>query len=144
MPPSRFPGVSYLAALDRMAKLGYRDRRHRRGLVIAFCLIQQLLLELPLIGYAVAPDWTAGASPCFRGWIEPQQPARPASTSPQTIGALLLLRGVDHAAGLGTGASAPVGPREAMAVESRRGQQRVRSGRRRSPARPSAASPWRR
>jgi hypothetical protein len=87
-----FPGVSYLAALDRMAKLGY-GTAVTAAMVIAFCLIQQLLLELPLIGYAVAPDWTEGAVAGFRGWIG-RNGRRAGIYVAATIGALLLLRGV--------------------------------------------------
>lgn len=63
-----FPGVSYLAALDRMAKLDWAAAP-TAALVIAFCLIQQLLLELPLIGFAVAPDWTQDAVVRVREWL---------------------------------------------------------------------------
>ena len=63
-----FPGVSYLTALDRIAKLDCR-RRRRVLLVLAFCLIQQLLLEVPLLGYAVAPERTQRAVTGFRDWL---------------------------------------------------------------------------
>jgi hypothetical protein len=87
-----FPGVSYLAALDRMAKLGYGTVA-TAALVVAFCLIQQLLLELPLIGYAVAPDWTEGAVARFRGWLG-RNGRRAGIYGAAVIGALLLLRGL--------------------------------------------------
>ena len=38
-------------------------------LVVGFCLIQQLLLKLPLLGYAIAPEWTQDAVVRFRAWL---------------------------------------------------------------------------
>lgn len=87
-----FPGVSYLTALDRMAKLDASDVELVL-LVLAFCLIQQLLLELPLIGYAVAPEWTQGAVTRFRGWIG-RNGRRAGGYVALTLGALLILRGL--------------------------------------------------
>ncbi len=63
-----FPGVSYLAALDRMAKLD-AGTAPTVLLVVGFCLMQQLLLELPLLGYAFAPEWTQDAVVRFRAWL---------------------------------------------------------------------------
>src|SRR3954447_22268647 len=45
-----FPGVSYLTGLSHIDKLG-AAAAPTALLVIAFCLIQQLLLEVPLVGY---------------------------------------------------------------------------------------------
>jgi hypothetical protein len=87
-----FPGVSYLAALDRMAKLDV-GTAPTVLLVVGFCLVQQLLLELPLIGYAVAPDWTEGAVVRFRAWLG-RNGRRVGIYFAATIGALLLLRGL--------------------------------------------------
>jgi hypothetical protein len=87
-----FPGVSYLAGLDRMAKLDASDAELVL-LVIAFCLIQQLLLELPLIGYAVAPDWTQRAVTGFREWVG-RNGRRTAGYVALVLGALLILRGL--------------------------------------------------
>ena len=86
------PGVSYLAALDRMAKLDASDTELVL-LVLAFCLIQQMLLELPLIGYAVAPDWTQDAVTRFREWLG-RNGRRAGGYLALVIGALLILRGV--------------------------------------------------
>src|SRR6201994_2499652 len=52
------PGASYFIALDKISKLGWPDLTTGPAVVI-FCLIQQMLLELPLLGFWVAPDWTA-------------------------------------------------------------------------------------
>jgi hypothetical protein len=87
-----FPGVSYLAALDRTAKLD-AGTVETALVVLAVALIQQALLELPLIGYAVAPERTQQAVDGFRAWIE-RNGRRAAATVAMAIGALLVLRGV--------------------------------------------------
>jgi hypothetical protein len=87
-----FPGVSYLAALDRMAKLD-ASTAETALLVLGFCLIQQMLLELPLIGYALAPEWTQDAVVRFRAWLA-RNGRRAAAMVALAIGALLVLRGV--------------------------------------------------
>jgi hypothetical protein len=87
-----FPGVSYLTALDRMAKLD-AGVAETALLVIGFCLMQQVLLELPLIGYAVAPDWTQDAVVRFRAWLG-RNGRRAAAIVALAVGALLVLRGV--------------------------------------------------
>ncbi len=63
-----FPGVSYLAALHDMAKLN-PGTVPTVLLVIGFCLMQQILLELPLLGYVFAPEATAARVTRFRTWI---------------------------------------------------------------------------
>jgi hypothetical protein len=87
-----FPGVSYLAALDRMAKLD-AGTVETVLLVIGFCLMQQVLLELPLIGYALAPERTQTAVDGFRSWLG-RNGRRAAATVALVIGVLLILRGV--------------------------------------------------
>jgi hypothetical protein len=63
-----FPGVSYLAALTKIDKLD-AGTVPTVALVIGFCLIQQLLLELPLLGYVFAPERTERAVTQFRAWL---------------------------------------------------------------------------
>jgi hypothetical protein len=87
-----FPGVSYLAALDRMAKLDWAVVPTAL-LVVVFCLMQQMLLELPLIGYTFAPDWTKDAVARFRDWLG-RSGRRAGAYVALVIGALLLIRGV--------------------------------------------------
>lgn len=63
-----FPGVSYLSALRHIDEL-------KPGavpailLVVYFCVMQQLLIEAPLVAYAVAPDWTPMAIRRSRAWL---------------------------------------------------------------------------
>jgi Sap-like sulfolipid-1-addressing protein len=87
-----FPGVSYLAALDRMAKLD-ASVIETALLVIGFCLIQQMLLELPLLGYLFAPERTQKAVAGFRAWLA-HSGRRAAVAAAAAVGALLLLRGL--------------------------------------------------
>ena len=87
-----FPGVSYLAALDRTAKLGYAVVPTAL-IVLSVALIQQLLLEVPLLGYAVAPERTAERVDRFRAWLE-RSGLRAAAIAAAVIGCLLLLRGL--------------------------------------------------
>lgn len=87
-----FPGVSYLAALDRIAKLAWAVAP-TAAFVVVVALIQQMLLELPVIGYVVAPEWTQGAVTRFRSWIG-RSGLKVASYVAFTLGALLILRGV--------------------------------------------------
>jgi len=52
-----FPGVSYLDALDHIHKLN-PGTVPTVLLVVGFCLLQQILLELPLLSYVFAPEGT--------------------------------------------------------------------------------------
>ena len=85
------PGASYIVALDRIAKLDWPTGTTALAVVI-FCLIQQLLLELPLVGFWLAPEPTQRAVVRFRGWIE-RNAARAAGYVALTLGCLLIIRG---------------------------------------------------
>ena len=87
-----FPGVSYLTALDRMAKLDAGDLA-TVALVIGFCLVQQLLLEVPLLGYALAPERTQRAVVAFREWLA-RNGRRGGTIGAAVLGGLLLVRGL--------------------------------------------------
>jgi Sap, sulfolipid-1-addressing protein len=63
-----FPGVSYLDALDHMHKLN-PGTVPTVLLVVGFCLMQQMLLEVPLLGYVFAPAGTRDAVARFRDWM---------------------------------------------------------------------------
>ena len=63
-----FPGVSYLDALDHIHKLN-PGTVATVALVVYFCLMQQLLLELPLLGYVFAPESTQDRVTRFRAWM---------------------------------------------------------------------------
>jgi hypothetical protein len=63
-----FPGVSYLDALDHIHRLN-PGTVATVALVVFFCIMQQLFLELPLLGYVVAPDRTQETVNRFRAWM---------------------------------------------------------------------------
>jgi Sap-like sulfolipid-1-addressing protein len=54
------PGASYLAALERIHKLHY-STAVTVLVVIGFNIVMLWLLEVPLVSFLVAPDWTPGA-----------------------------------------------------------------------------------
>ncbi len=87
-----FPGVSYIAALDKMSKLGWSSGGVAVAVVV-FCLIQQLLLEVPLFGYTLAPERTQVGVERFREWIAANG-RRAGGWVLLAIGALLVVRGV--------------------------------------------------
>ena len=60
--------------------------------MIAFCLIAMVLLEVPLLGFAFAPDWTVSAVKRFQAWIS-RDGRRIATRAALVIGVLLVLRG---------------------------------------------------
>ena len=86
-----FPGASYLAALTEL---------HKQNLaavwvvltVIAVTLIMLILLEIPLICYAVAPVWTPAAIDRFKGWFA-RNGAQVVVIGASVIGVALILRG---------------------------------------------------
>ena len=88
------PGASYFVALDKISKLGWPTASTALAVVI-FCLIQQLLLEVPLIGFHAAPEWTGRAVVRFREWIE-KNAARAAGYVCLTLGVLLIIRGTAY------------------------------------------------
>jgi len=62
-------------------------------LVVAFCLIQQLLLEVPLVGYILKPEATQGAVDGFRDWLA-RNGRRAGIGVAAVLGALLVVRGI--------------------------------------------------
>jgi len=87
-----FPGASYLAALDGI---------HNQNLsavetvltIVAVTVIMLMLLELPLIGYALAPEWTPAAVERFKTWLA-RNGARAAVIGATIVGVLLIARGI--------------------------------------------------
>lgn len=87
-----FPGVSYLAGLSQIDKLG-AAAAPTALLVIAFCLIQQLFLELPLIAYTLRPEKAQGAVDGFRDWLA-RNGRQAGIIVAIVLGALLIIRGI--------------------------------------------------
>jgi hypothetical protein len=87
-----FPGVSYLTALDKMGKLN-PGTVPTVLLVIGFCLMQQILLELPLLGYVFAPESTQDKVTRFKAWMG-RSGRKAAIIGAGVIGVLLIARGL--------------------------------------------------
>ena len=87
-----FPGASYLVALDHLRKFN-PGTVATVLVVVGFCLIEQLFLELPLLGYVFAPDSTTDRVTRSKAWV-----ARSGRTAvvigAAVIGLLLLARGL--------------------------------------------------
>ena len=62
-----FPGVWYLAALDRLHKLHYSALAEIL-VVIGFCLVQLILIELPMLAFKVWPRQTPVAIDNAKAW----------------------------------------------------------------------------
>jgi hypothetical protein len=86
------PGVSYLDALDHIHKLNPGTVASVL-LVIYFCLMQQILLELPLLGYVFAPERTQDTVTRFKAWMA-RSGRTAAVIGAAVIGVLLIARGV--------------------------------------------------
>jgi len=87
-----FPGASYLASLTEM------HRQQLSGVelvvtVLAVNLVMLVLLELPLIGYAVAPEWTPAKVEQFKGWLA-RNGRRALTIGATVIGVALIVHGV--------------------------------------------------
>ena len=86
------PGASYIAGMNEIAKQDL-DTVATALTVIGFNLVMLTLLELPLIGYALAPDWTPRAVDRFKAWVS--RHARGfALYGCAVIGAALVIRGL--------------------------------------------------
>jgi hypothetical protein len=86
------PGGSYLAGLDALAKEDLSTVATVAS-VLGFNLVMLALLELPLIGYALAPEWTPDAVERFKGWIS-RRGRRIAIYGCAGVGAALVIRGM--------------------------------------------------
>jgi hypothetical protein len=87
-----FPGVAYLDALDHIVKLN-PGTGATILLVVYFCLMQQLLLEVPLLGYVFAPKWTQNAVTRFKAWLS-RSGRRAAVIGLTAVGVFVIGRGL--------------------------------------------------
>ena len=62
-----FPGASYLVALDTLDKLHY-STFGTVLVVIGFCLVGLVLLEIPLVAFRLAPEQTPAAIERAKAW----------------------------------------------------------------------------
>ena len=61
--------------------------------IIGFTLVMLMLLELPLIGYATRPEWTAASVARFNSFLS-RDGGRVALIAATAIGILLIGRGI--------------------------------------------------
>jgi hypothetical protein len=87
-----FPGLAYLDALDHIVKLD-TGTVPSVLLVLYFCVMQQILLELPLLGYTFAPERTRATVTSFKAWLT-RSGRRATVIGLTAIGLLLLSRGL--------------------------------------------------
>lgn len=87
-----FPGGSQIAGMDSLSK---QDLATAVTVlcVIGFNTIMLMLLELPLIGYALRPEWTGRTVERFSAWLT-RRGSHAALIAGAVIGALLIVRGI--------------------------------------------------
>jgi hypothetical protein len=86
------PGVSYLTALHRLSAEDLPAAVTVLSIVV-FNLIMLALLEVPLMGYAFAPERTKAAVEGFKDWLT-RRGRTTAAYAMAILGGLLVLRGV--------------------------------------------------
>ena len=86
------PGASYLAGLDDIHKLNY-STTFTVLIVIGFNLVMLWLLEVPLISFVIAPDWTPRAIERAKAWISRHSHVF-AVRGLTLLGALLIIKGI--------------------------------------------------
>jgi hypothetical protein len=87
-----FPGASYLAALTKTAKLEVADP-WLVLIVLGICVLQQALLEVPIVAYTLWPEPAQRAIASFREWLS-RNGRRAAAHVAIALGVLLVVRGV--------------------------------------------------
>ena len=86
------PGASYLAALDKLTKLNY-STVVTVLIVLAFNLVMLLLLEVPMIAFALAPQGTPAAIDRAKAWAGIHGRVY-AERGFAVIGVLLVIKGI--------------------------------------------------
>jgi Sap, sulfolipid-1-addressing protein len=86
------PGASYLAGLSRIDKLNLSTPETVLA-VVGFNLIMLALLEIPLVCFVVAPDWTPQAIDRAKAWIRRHAHAF-AVWMLTVLGGLLVIKGL--------------------------------------------------
>ena len=86
------PGVSYLAALHELDDLNY-GTVPTILVILGFNAMLLILLEIPLVGYLLAPERTVVAVQAFRGWLS-KNGLKAGIYVAAGLGVLLIVRGV--------------------------------------------------
>ena len=84
------PGASYLAGMNRISKQHVSTLETVLA-VIVFCVIMLLLIEVPLLGFAISPDPTRRTITRFTDWVS-RNTRIIITRVTLVLGALLLLR----------------------------------------------------
>jgi Sap, sulfolipid-1-addressing protein len=87
-----FPGASYIAGMALLHKQ-HIGTAVTVIAVVAFNLVMLMILELPLLGYATRPAWTAAAVERFSNWLT-RRGGRVALIGGGVVGVLLIVRGI--------------------------------------------------
>lgn len=87
-----FPGAWYLAALDRLIRLHYSTLAAIL-VVVGFCLVQLILIEIPMVAFVIWPRKTPTAIDNAKSWGS-RHGRQYAVWGLSIIAALLLIRGV--------------------------------------------------
>ena len=85
------PSASYIIALGRLHRLDY-PTTVTVLLVVGFNIVQMALLEIPLVGFVLAPDWTQRAIQRGKAWVL-QHGLTVAVRGFALVGVLLIVRG---------------------------------------------------
>jgi hypothetical protein len=86
------PGASYLIGLHKISEQD-AGTAATVAMVLAFNVIMLALLELPLVGFAVAPDWTRDAVDRLKAWFA-RNARHLAAQIALILGILLIARGL--------------------------------------------------
>ncbi len=86
------PGASYLIGLHKIADQ-HPSTAGAVGMVLLFNLIMLALLEVPLIGFIFAPEWTPRAVDRFKDWFS-RNARRIGFRLALLFGVLLIIRGL--------------------------------------------------
>jgi Sap, sulfolipid-1-addressing protein len=87
-----FPGASYIAGMDLLHKQ-HLGTSVMVIVVLAFNVIMLMLLEIPLLGYAIKPDGTAVVVESFSSWLT-RRGGRIGLIISLALGTLLIVRGI--------------------------------------------------
>jgi hypothetical protein len=86
------PGASYLIGLHKIADQD-PSTAGAIGMVLLFNVIMLVLLEVPLIGFVFAPEWTPRAVDRFKEWFS-RNARRLGFRAALVIGLLLIVKGL--------------------------------------------------
>jgi Sap-like sulfolipid-1-addressing protein len=86
------PGASYLAGLDAMSKLNV-SKAVIVLIVIGFNIVMLALLEVPLLCFALAPEWTPGALDRAKAYLN-RRGLKLTERALLFLGAALIIKGV--------------------------------------------------